>query len=771
MPVVSAARRSATRRGLARPRAGCCSTPARRGRPGPTSTRRSAPIPATPGRWKGWCGRAPRRACRATPLALLRDLAAPAEHVEAQIALSRFLASSGALEDAARVAFVAAERQPSHLRRARAAGVGAGRRRRPRPAGSRWWRGCGRWRPTADATRYYTATLLFMEGRTELAIAEARTLVAGQPYARQGAEPAGRGAGHGAAARPGARGVPRVAAGRSARPVDLHQPGAARTGERQPRPPVSSAWPKRSRSTPPRRPRGMPSRANGCSLVVRQSLCSRHCATATWAVRSARVALASPRARVASRCAPSKSANAIQLASSRHAPTALRRRAAACDELRPQSIRREGERHRNVAYLSPDVSGTELARRMHWGEQVMSVVKLLGFGTLACGCVVGRYRDVASTREVVYVEEKGPQCASASHRQNHTISALARRPHGRRLPARRRRQPRLLGAGPRSSRRRGWVAARRRRYNSPACPPASPRPTPPSTLDRPRLTSSSATASTYFPRLPAHSLDVVVTSPPYNLGVRYRTYDDGRPREDYLDWTSRWVAGVARTLDRARLAVPERRRQADRPLDRARRGAGGAAASAPAEHHPLDQVDRHRTRRRRRPRRPRPTTSPWATTSRSTRPGSSTTATSSCSTSRPHGTTPLDRLALGVKYQDASNVGALASGAGGPALPRQHLVHALRDHPEPRQRPAPPGHVPAEPAGVLRPAARPGPRAHGRRSVPRPGLDDRGLRAAGRERRRHRARRALPQGSDRPHRGGACARVAGPARTLRRSAV
>jgi hypothetical protein len=54
----------------------------------------------------------------------------------------------------------------------------------------------------------------------------------------------------------------------------------------------------------------------------------------------------------------------------------------------------------------------------------MSVVKLLGFGTLQCGCVVGRYRDLGSTREVVYVEEKGPHCQSASHRQNHTISAL-----------------------------------------------------------------------------------------------------------------------------------------------------------------------------------------------------------------------------------------------------------------------------------------------------------------------------------------------------------
>jgi site-specific DNA-methyltransferase (adenine-specific) len=30
---------------------------------------------------------------------------------------------------------------------------------------------------------------------------------------------------------------------------------------------------------------------------------------------------------------------------------------------------------------------------------------------------------------------------------------------------------------------------------------------------------------------------VVVTSPPYNLGVRYSTYRDDRPREEYLRWT------------------------------------------------------------------------------------------------------------------------------------------------------------------------------------------------------------------------------------------
>ena len=38
----------------------------------------------------------------------------------------------------------------------------------------------------------------------------------------------------------------------------------------------------------------------------------------------------------------------------------------------------------------------------------MSVVRLLGFATLNCGCVVGRYREVATSREVQYIEEKGP---------------------------------------------------------------------------------------------------------------------------------------------------------------------------------------------------------------------------------------------------------------------------------------------------------------------------------------------------------------------------
>lgn len=54
----------------------------------------------------------------------------------------------------------------------------------------------------------------------------------------------------------------------------------------------------------------------------------------------------------------------------------------------------------------------------------MSLVRLLGFKNLTCGCVVGRYRDLASGRELTYVEEKGSTCDTHAHRRNHTVSNL-----------------------------------------------------------------------------------------------------------------------------------------------------------------------------------------------------------------------------------------------------------------------------------------------------------------------------------------------------------
>ena len=46
----------------------------------------------------------------------------------------------------------------------------------------------------------------------------------------------------------------------------------------------------------------------------------------------------------------------------------------------------------------------------------------------------------------------------------------------------------------------------------------------------------------------AESIDVVVTSPPYNLGTRYKAYDDTIPRTDYLDWIETWATEVNRVL-------------------------------------------------------------------------------------------------------------------------------------------------------------------------------------------------------------------------------
>ena len=54
-----------------------------------------------------------------------------------------------------------------------------------------------------------------------------------------------------------------------------------------------------------------------------------------------------------------------------------------------------------------------------------SFVRLLGFTTLGCGCIVGRYRELATNRDVVYVEEKGSACTLHAHRRNHTVNERA----------------------------------------------------------------------------------------------------------------------------------------------------------------------------------------------------------------------------------------------------------------------------------------------------------------------------------------------------------
>lgn len=48
--------------------------------------------------------------------------------------------------------------------------------------------------------------------------------------------------------------------------------------------------------------------------------------------------------------------------------------------------------------------------------------------------------------------------------------------------------------------------------------------------------------------LASGSVDLVVTSPPYNLGIDYNEYDDSSSRENYLSWIEDWGEHVARVL-------------------------------------------------------------------------------------------------------------------------------------------------------------------------------------------------------------------------------
>ena len=51
-----------------------------------------------------------------------------------------------------------------------------------------------------------------------------------------------------------------------------------------------------------------------------------------------------------------------------------------------------------------------------------------------------------------------------------------------------------------------------------------------------------------FKELPAQSVDVIVTSPPYNMGIKYNSYQDTLTQSEYLEWTNAWVVAAARVL-------------------------------------------------------------------------------------------------------------------------------------------------------------------------------------------------------------------------------
>ena len=197
-----------------------------------------------------------------------------------------------------------------------------------------------------------------------------------------------------------------------------------------------------------------------------------------------------------------------------------------------------------------------------------------------------------------------------------------------------------------------------------------------------------------FNHLPAQSVDVIVTSPPYNLGIRYNRYQDSLTPAEYLQWTDAWVAAAARVLrtngslflnvgarpsdpwtalDVAQAVRSRLRLQniihwiKSIAIDRDAAGAGaGLSRDLAVGHYKPINSDRflndchefifHFT---------------------------------------PQGSTTVDRLALGVPYQDQSNIGRWRAGADGVRcrgntwfIPYQTIQRRDRDRPHPATFPA-----------------------------------------------------------------------------------
>lgn len=59
-----------------------------------------------------------------------------------------------------------------------------------------------------------------------------------------------------------------------------------------------------------------------------------------------------------------------------------------------------------------------------------------------------------------------------------------------------------------------------------------------------------------FKELGDNTIDLVVTSPPYNVGIPYDTHIDNISMEDYFEWCRTWLSEVYRTLkDDGRVAI------------------------------------------------------------------------------------------------------------------------------------------------------------------------------------------------------------------------
>jgi site-specific DNA-methyltransferase (adenine-specific) len=78
--------------------------------------------------------------------------------------------------------------------------------------------------------------------------------------------------------------------------------------------------------------------------------------------------------------------------------------------------------------------------------------------------------------------------------------------------------------------------------------PRTPRPAADFMIGRARLQFYLGDCVKVLPALTPRSVGVIVTSPPYNLGVKYRSYQDDLPRTEYLNWTDGWIRAASELL-------------------------------------------------------------------------------------------------------------------------------------------------------------------------------------------------------------------------------
>ncbi|ABR31327.1 DNA methyltransferase [Thermosipho melanesiensis] len=67
-------------------------------------------------------------------------------------------------------------------------------------------------------------------------------------------------------------------------------------------------------------------------------------------------------------------------------------------------------------------------------------------------------------------------------------------------------------------------------------------------------------------RIPENSIDLIVTSPPYNVGIPYNSHNDKITYKDYLIWTEKWLTKAFQ------LSKPDGRMCLNIPLDKNKGG-------------------------------------------------------------------------------------------------------------------------------------------------------------------------------------------------------